>query len=390
MTKSHIVIVILILTCVLAPLAGGQVHDDHSLNSADGSFEDAVFVDNKANLGLKGNIDGRRPGGVLAIHANGWSQGGSGIELYGNGHERGGGLALVAGPGQGNAKNAFGITFGNYTGTSWRQSMVIKNTGMVGIGTNDPVSMLQVGGGVTARALNVFSENNTDPRISFRKDNAHFGLLGFEKDQGGGGQFSVSTTSPSGSIVPRLTADSSGNVGVGTTDPAALFHVQDGRVLFKIDYGEIRFDAGPPNPAIGSNIWDIHFWHPSVGHNRLVARKYMKPSDRKLKTDVVAITGALDKVKRLRGVYFKFKSPAAPTKEQQRHGRELGFIAQEVEKVLPEAVSDSAKGFKAISYDDFMPLVVEAIKEQQRMIDRQQATIARLVRVLKDNGMKVP
>ena len=78
-------------------------------------------------------------------------------------------------------------------------------------------------------------------------------------------------------------------------------------------------------------------------------------SDERLKDNIVSIDTALEKVCDLRGVYFEMKS---------RPGvRKAGFIAQEVEKVLPEVVSENDEGIKSVAYGNITALIVEAIKE---------------------------
>jgi hypothetical protein len=86
-------------------------------------------------------------------------------------------------------------------------------------------------------------------------------------------------------------------------------------------------------------------------------------SDERLKEDITPITGAIAKVQAIDGVYFKYKG-----KEDQR----VGFIAQNVEKVLPEVVSTDSDGMKSVDYSSLVPLLVQAIKEQQVMIEKLQ------------------
>ena len=75
-------------------------------------------------------------------------------------------------------------------------------------------------------------------------------------------------------------------------------------------------------------------------------------SDEKLKTNVRTIENALDKVSSLRGVEFDYI-------ENGTHS--LGFIAQEVEKVIPDLVFGDDP--KSVAYQNFVALLVEAIKE---------------------------
>ena len=85
-------------------------------------------------------------------------------------------------------------------------------------------------------------------------------------------------------------------------------------------------------------------------------------SDEKLKENVVGITNALEKVMDLRGVYF---NRIGKTYDD----REIGVIAQEVEKVLPELVKENPDGTKAVAYQNMVAVLIEAIKEQQEQIN---------------------
>ena len=113
-------------------------------------------------------------------------------------------------------------------------------------------------------------------------------------------------------------------------------------------------------------------------------------SDERLKTDITEISGALDKVMQLRGVTFRANELAesfgyANNKEQ------VGVIAQDVEKVLPQIVvpapfdimqlqegveiSRSGENYKTVHYEKLVPLLIQAIKEQQIMIEELQKKV---------------
>ena len=53
----------------------------------------------------------------------------------------------------------------------------------------------------------------------------------------------------------------------------------------------------------------------------------------------------------------------------------FGFIAQEVEKVLPELVSTDTKGYKSVAYQNVVPVLVEAVKTQQKQYESDLAEI---------------
>ena len=90
-------------------------------------------------------------------------------------------------------------------------------------------------------------------------------------------------------------------------------------------------------------------------------------SDISLKDNIRPIESAIFKVKQIRGVTFDWNEKAGELEQQKGH--DVGLIAQEVEKVLPEVIQIRKDGIKAISYEKVVPLLVEAIKEQQIQIE---------------------
>ena len=58
--------------------------------------------------------------------------------------------------------------------------------------------------------------------------------------------------------------------------------------------------------------------------------------------------------------------------------RNIGFIAQEVEKIYPELVKTDDEGYKSVAYSAHTPILVGAIKEQQKMINEQSKMISEL------------
>jgi hypothetical protein len=104
-------------------------------------------------------------------------------------------------------------------------------------------------------------------------------------------------------------------------------------------------------------------------------------SDERLKEDIVEITDALEKVMSLRGVTYKPNSIAESLGYKKQN--EVGVIAQDVERVLPEAVkpapfdimlfenteiSKSGQNYKTVQYEKIVPLLIEAIKELNKEI----------------------
>ena len=90
-------------------------------------------------------------------------------------------------------------------------------------------------------------------------------------------------------------------------------------------------------------------------------------SDISLKDNIRPIESAIFKVQQIRGVTFDWNEKS--NKLQQEKGNDVGLIAQEVEMVLPEVIQIREDGIKAVSYEKVVPLLVEAIKEQQTLIE---------------------
>ncbi len=96
---------------------------------------------------------------------------------------------------------------------------------------------------------------------------------------------------------------------------------------------------------------------------------YNRFSDARYKTNVQIIANPLDSIRRLRGVTFNW------IPEFNNSANQIGFIAQEVEQVLPELVHTDKEGFKSVAYSDAVPVLVEAVKEQQTQIETQNQKI---------------
>ena len=89
-------------------------------------------------------------------------------------------------------------------------------------------------------------------------------------------------------------------------------------------------------------------------------------SDERLKENVKPIENALDKVSNIRGVEFDW---IVDKKIHANKGHDVGVIAQEIEKVLPEVVETRDNGYKAVKYEKIVSLLIEAVKEQQVQIN---------------------
>ncbi len=101
------------------------------------------------------------------------------------------------------------------------------------------------------------------------------------------------------------------------------------------------------------------YYNPSTG--TLHSTNYNSLSDETLKENIEKIISPMSILERIDGVTFKWK-------DNKQKG--IGVIAQEVERVIPEIVETSKEGIKSVSYTQLIPLLIEAIKEQQKEINK--------------------
>ncbi len=101
------------------------------------------------------------------------------------------------------------------------------------------------------------------------------------------------------------------------------------------------------------------------------------PSDIRYKKEIQPIESSLQKVLLLQGVTYEWDKERV-NGAGYKSGKQIGLIAQEVEKVLPELVQTDEKGYKTLSYDKLAPVLIEAVKEQHALIVEQKYEIADL------------
>jgi hypothetical protein len=107
---------------------------------------------------------------------------------------------------------------------------------------------------------------------------------------------------------------------------------------------------------------------------RIKTNAVNESSDKRLKTDIHAIDNALDKVLKMNGVTYEWRISEFPEMGFDE-GLQYGLIAQELEQIVPELVGTDNEGWKSIEYSHLVPLLIEALKEQQSQIGAQEITI---------------
>jgi hypothetical protein len=97
-------------------------------------------------------------------------------------------------------------------------------------------------------------------------------------------------------------------------------------------------------------------------------------SDARYKTDVAPLADALGTILGLRGVSFAWRRDAFPDRSFPE-GRQVGFLAQEVERLLPHSVSTDQDGYKSVAYTDVVPVLVEAVKALKAEKDASESAL---------------
>ncbi len=99
-------------------------------------------------------------------------------------------------------------------------------------------------------------------------------------------------------------------------------------------------------------------------------------SDQRLKTNILSINNGLDAVLALQGVTYNWKA------DPEAQAKVSGFIAQEVEKVLPNLVTEDSNGYKSLNTTGIIPYLVEAVKTQNGKLDDVNSKLS-------DQGIKL-
>ena len=89
-------------------------------------------------------------------------------------------------------------------------------------------------------------------------------------------------------------------------------------------------------------------------------------SDRTMKDNIEDLVGALETINQIQPVSFNWKTTGK---------KAYGVIAQEIEQVLPEIVSEDANGIKSVGYTQLIPFLIQAVQELQKEVDELKSKV---------------
>ena len=259
-----------------------------------------------------------------------------------------------------------------YFSTNNTTRVAITNTGELLVSGNDvdiatvagtgSFQVLGTGGGDTTITIGRFSNNASPPTLSFAKSrNGTIGGNTIVQDGDNLGQitFSASDGTDMVSNSAKIEVEVDGTPGSNDTPGRIGFYTTADGAEGSVE--ALRIDC----------TQDAHFDQDVIAFSST-------PSDIRLKKNFTKIDNGLDVVSKLEGHTFNWK------KDEERLS--AGFKAQEVEKILPHLVdekklplkADDDKEYKILRYEEMIPYLVEAIKEQQVEIELLKANLSDL------------
>jgi len=189
-----------------------------------------------------------------------------------------------------------------------------------------------------------------------------------------------------------------GKTGIGTDSPVGMLHITGNSSIGipqlylqenGTDYARITFKNSNPGfwdvacytqPFLGNNQSALFsFYYSNFGANifslrgngnAVLAGTLTQSSDERLKKNIEPLSHVLEKVLKISGYSYVWKDSL------RGYDTQIGFIAQELEQQFPELVATDEAGMKSVAYSNMVPVLLEAIKEQQKQIDELKVRLS--------------
>ncbi|WP_413612615.1 tail fiber domain-containing protein [Bdellovibrio sp. HCB-110] len=309
--------------------------------------------------------------------------------------------ALVLGGSEGiRFYNGAAQTVATGSAVTMNEVMRITSAGYVGIGTNNPGAKFEM-------TRNFNGESNTTAAFIGGIDSGYTntGAYFVQKDNTGLSSNNTYLFNVVRNGTSQFMVTGSGRVGVGTSTPSYPLHVSGtGYVNDGSSYVEVlsRTDSAlnVTNNHATKRGFTIHHenssayiaqWYHCPGGtctqkmffdyagNMTIAGTLSQSSDIRLKKDIQPLENSLSKILALQGVSYFWKNPDVPEKQ-------IGLIAQEVEKKFPEAIRTDKEGWKSVAYQNLVAPIINSIKELYTLMISENKKQDREIASLKENN----
>ena len=283
----------------------------------------------------------------------------------------------------------YALNAGNGNWTKAGNDIYNSNTGAVGIGTTTPSFPLEVvtpGGSIAGFKSSTPSSDalvKFGPATDYR---CFVGYAGFDSSLALSTYGNYDIAFGSNNLTKEIMhMKANGNIGIGTTNPQEHLNIVGGGLMFQHTSGGYSYTLS----TTASNTFTIQFGSNAAdftinGSNLLLGQAFASGgprltsgtagdgsysvgnswttfSDERFKSNIETLDNAQATLNQLRGVTYNWKKSGLP---------DVGFIAQEVEKVIPAIVhTDDKTGYKSVDYARIVPFLVEALNAQQKKID---------------------
>lgn len=183
----------------------------------------------------------------------------------------------------------------------------------------------------------------------------------------------------SGTLYGQIKVATNGNVGINNTSPAYNLDVT-GTVQFLYNANYIRFTGNQLIPSPGSVLlgYSSNMWAQIWATQAFFTYQPTIISDITVKSNIQDITGMNMKLKALRPVKYELISSVGNTDTTSYRKQQYGFIAQEIMNTFPEVVVPMGDKTYGIRYGELIPVLVQAMKEQQAEIENLKSELEAL------------
>ena len=251
------------------------------------------------------------------------------------------------------------------------------SNGLLGIGTSTPQAQLHVASNVQVDGTILMQSTPVMPGIALSIGGNVVNTSSLSSN------FTQITFSNYGTSTASISC-SNGNLGVNTAAPMASLHVYKNDTTttqIMIENDATSIGKAGINFATNNNLYNVYTQLDTAGVFSIVnqsatgvalaagGNSWASTSDKRLKENIQPLEWASSKIQLLNPVTYDWKATHTPG---------VGFIAQEVEQVIPGVVElpSTEEGFYSLRTGDIVPYLVKAFQEQQALIDTLQNRLA--------------